>query len=140
MEPFESYLSSGKVSKRTPDPVEASSLLRKAQLRLAYVSERKITDENAQFVLEDAYEASREAAQALMSVAGYKPYSHEATISFIKRFHANSFRGSEIAAFDHFRELRNMSVYRAVHVTKEEAYECVAFAKSFIEKSGRILG
>jgi uncharacterized protein (UPF0332 family) len=140
MEPFESYLDSGKVSKRTPDPVEASSLLRKAQLRLAYVCERKITNENAQFVLEDAYEASREAAQALMSVAGYKPYSHEATVSFIKRFHANTFSGSEVAALDHFRELWNMSVYRAVRVTKQEAAECVAFAKSFVENAGRILG
>jgi len=84
---FDSYIKTGRVKRKTADPEEASALLRKALKRLAYAQNKDINKDNAQFILEDAYESAREAAQSLMSMKGLKPYSHEATISFVKESH-----------------------------------------------------
>lgn len=135
---FEHYVKTGKVKKKTPDPEEARALLNQAQDRLDYIKGKEITEKTAKFVFEDAYEAVREAAQALMSKEGYKPYSHEATISFVKEFHGKDFTPEEIAEFDHFRELRHDSVYRAAQVLPEDAKDCIAFAKRFVKKASEL--
>lgn len=88
---FKNYINIGYVKKKTPDSEEAKSLLEKAKNRLEYTKSREINDKSSQFVLEDAYQSIRESAQALMSVKGFKPYSHEATISFIKEFYSSDF-------------------------------------------------
>src|SRR3990167_7219141 len=108
---FDNYLKLGKAKRKTPDFEEAKSLLKKAEGRLSYIKTREINEKTAQFILEDSYEGVRESAQALMSIKGFKPYSHEATISFIKEFYSSSFNEGEIRKFDRFRILRNDSVY-----------------------------
>tara|TARA_Y100000034_G_scaffold101786_1_gene126295 strand:- start:97 stop:510 length:414 start_codon:yes stop_codon:yes gene_type:complete len=135
---FETYLREGKVKRMTADPEQAQALLKQAQDRLEYVSDKDITLKSAKFVFEDAYEAVREAAQSLMSKKGFKPYSHEATISFIKEFHKKDFSQEDVANFDHFRMLRNDSVYRAVQISLEDARDCLAFAKVFVNKAKEI--
>lgn len=103
------YLKLGKVKRKTSDFEEAKSLLKKAENRLDYTKSKEINEKTAQFVLEDSYEGIRESAQALMSIKGFKPYSHEATISFIKEFYSSSFSEEEVRKFDRFRILRNDS-------------------------------
>lgn len=134
LEAFENYVKNGKVKKKTPDPEEGQALLQQAKDRLWYVSFKEITERAAKFVFEDAYEAAREAAQSLMSKRGYKPYSHEATISFIQEFYNSNFRPEEIARLEHFRQLRHDSVYRAVPIFPEDAKSCFLFAKMFVKK------
>ena len=85
-------------------------------------------------MFEDAYSATREAAQSLMSLKGYKPYSHEATISFIKEFHPELLDEEKIAEFDRLRQLRADSEYRAVSISIIEAENSIGFAKDFIHK------
>jgi len=131
---FENYLKIGKVKRQTPDSELAKALLEQSEERLHYIQEKKISTRNAKFILEDAYEAVRESAQALMSVKGFKPYSHEATISFVKKFYHTNFSEEDISLFNHFRELRNNSVYKAIQVLPNDAKECITFAKSFILK------
>ena len=131
---FKNYLKLGKAKKKTPDLEKAKALLEKAENRLYYTKNKEINAKTAQFVLEDAYESAREAAQALMSLKGYKPYSHQATISFIKEFYNTIFTEEEIHAFDRFRQLRNNSVYKAVPVTKQDAKAAILFAIKFINK------
>jgi hypothetical protein len=97
---FDIYLKSGKVKKQAPSHEAANALLEKAKLRIEYSKGKQVTDKTAQFVLEDAYEGAREAAQSLMALKGYKPYSHEATIGFVRAFHSASFSEEEIYAFD----------------------------------------
>ena len=133
---FGNYIKTGKVKKKTADSEEAKALLN--QDRLDYIKDKEITVKTAKFVFEDAYEAAREAAQALMSKKGYKPYSHEATISFIKEFYSQDFTEEEITEFDHFRGLRHDSVYRAVQVLPEDAKEGIAFARKFVKKAREI--
>jgi len=136
---FSYYLNLGKVKKKTSDFEEAKSLLEKAKNRLEYIKLKEITSKTSQFVLEDSYEAIRESAQALMSIKGFKPYSHEATISFVKEFYSSSFSEDEIRKFDRFRQLRNDSVYTAKPVTNEDAKASVLFAIEFINKIGLVL-
>tara|TARA_Y100000031_G_C8193799_1_gene372698 strand:+ start:104 stop:535 length:432 start_codon:yes stop_codon:yes gene_type:complete len=136
---FEDYLVRGKVKRKTPDPEEAKALFKQAQERMEYILLRKLDPTIARFVFQDAYEATREAAQALMSLQGFKPYSHEATISFIKKFYSNCFSDEDVALFDHFREIRNSSVYRAVQVLEEDAKEAIYFAKKFLERVEKVL-
>jgi uncharacterized protein (UPF0332 family) len=127
---FDNYLKQGKVKRQTPNPEEARALLEKAKLRVEYSKSRMIDGRTAQFSLEDSYEALREAVQSLMALKGYKPYSHEATISFIKEFY--DFPAEDIFEFDRFRRIRNDSVYGAVPVSIEDAKECMVFASRFI--------
>lgn len=68
-----------------------------------------------------------------MSIKGYKPYSHEAIISFVRDFH-KEFSEEEINKFDQFRLLRNDSEYRAIPVLIEDAESCLKLAKDFITK------
>ena len=97
-----------------------------------------MNEKTASLFLEDAYEAAREAAQSLMSLKGFKPYSHEATISFIIQYYKKEFSEYEIAQFDRFRELRNNSVYKAEQVSIEDSLKCLEFAKSLINKIGKL--
>lgn len=131
---FKNYLKNGKVRKKTIDPEEAKSLIEKALNRLEYIKDRKINKRTATFVLEDAYESIREAAQSLMSIKGFKPYSHEATIAFIKEFYGTEFKEDEIRKFDQFRKLRNDSVYRATEIMSKDAKSALSFAKKFVKK------
>ncbi|MBN2367880.1 HEPN domain-containing protein [Candidatus Woesearchaeota archaeon] len=137
--PFENYINQGKVKKKTPDPEEAKSLFERAKQRLNYTNVKKITDKTAHFVLEDAYEVIRESAQSLMSIKGFKPYSHEATVSFVKEYFYTNFTEEDIQKFDRYRQLRNNSVYRAEPVTQNDAKECLAFSKLFFKKIKKII-
>lgn len=130
---FNYYLKKGTVKRRTPDPEEAKSLLEKAETTLNYFKDKEITEKYASIIFGNLYGAIREAAQSLMSLKGYKPYSHEATISFLKEFH-REFSEEELNKFDRFRLIRSDSEYRAIKVSKKDAESCLKFAKSFIEK------
>jgi len=131
---FESYLKLGKARRKTPDSEKAKALLKQSLDRLDYVKVKDINKKTAKFIFEDAYEAIREAAQSLMSLKGFKTYSHEATISFIRDFHKSNFNEGDIHKFDRFRKLRHDSVYRAVPVTEYDAKSSLDFAKNFVKK------
>jgi uncharacterized protein (UPF0332 family) len=70
-----------------------------------------------------------------MSLKGYKPYSHEALISFLKEFY--NFSASEISTFDRFRALRNKTVYGAIFVSVEVCQEALTFLEDFLPKLRR---
>ena len=129
---FQNYVDLKKVKKKTPDPEEADSLLEKSKNRLEFIGTLVISEKSAPFIFEDAYAAAREAAQSLMSTAGYKPYSHEATISFVKEKHSDILDEENAAEFDRLRQLRADSEYRATTISIQEAKNCLFFAKEFI--------
>ncbi|MBI2548398.1 hypothetical protein HYW21_03535 [Candidatus Woesearchaeota archaeon] len=135
---FQQYLALGKVKKKTPDPEEAHALLKKSEQRIKYIRIKKIDNDTTSFILEDSYEAIRESTQALMSIKGFKPYSHEATISFLKSFYAADFSEEELAIFDRFRLLRNDAVYKATKIMESDARESFGFAVRFIKKIRRL--
>jgi len=130
---FNYYLETGDVKKQEPDLSEAKSLIEKAERRLNRVKSDKLSESNADLLFEDAYEVIRESAQSLMSLKGYKPYSHEATVAFVKEFH-KEFTDYEVNNFDRFRKLRNNSIYKAVIIDIQDANEIITFAENFFKK------
>ena len=135
IERFEYYLNANMVRKQKADKEEAKSLMKKAVHRLNYIKKQEIKEDTAAFIFEDIYESLREASQSLMSLKGYKPYSHEALISFLRDFY--KFSWSDISTFDRFRVLRNKTVYSAVWVSVEVCQEALAFLEDFLPKLSR---
>lgn len=123
--------------KEAPDASMAKALMKRALERLAYVKQQRVDKASASFVFEDAYEAVREASQALMAAKGFKPYSHEAVIAFLKKFY--SIPEHLLASFDRFRKLRNKCVYGAEEVSPKTCVEALTFATSFIPELSKHL-
>ena len=86
-EKFQYYLDECLVRKISVDKEEAKSLMNRAIQRVAYIKGQEINEDTSPFIFEDIYEAIREASQSLMSLKGYKPYSHEGLISFLREFY-----------------------------------------------------
>ena len=76
IERFQYYLDERLARKVKVDKEEAKSLMNRAVLRLDYVKSQEINEDTAPFIFEDIYETLREASQSLMSLKGYKPFSH----------------------------------------------------------------
>jgi transposase-like protein len=100
--------------------------------RMNFIKIQKIDVSVSTFIFEDIYECIREATQSLMSIDGYKPYSHEALISFLKEFY--KFDESDITTFDRYRILRNNCIYRAAKVSPEVCKESLRFLEEFLPK------
>ncbi|MFB6216819.1 MAG: hypothetical protein ABEJ72_07615, partial [Candidatus Aenigmatarchaeota archaeon] len=110
MKEFEKFLEEGKVQERTSKPDQAENLIRKARKRFEHAEERSLGEGNADLILEDVYEAIREAVEAHMLRAGYKSYNHEASI--IYAFEELGLKYSQVNNLNRFRRLRNDSKYR----------------------------
>jgi len=128
--PFEKYLEEGKIKKQIPDINKGYSLLKKAEKRLKFL--RPMTSESADIVFEDIYEAIREASQSLMSIQGYKPFSHEALIAYLRDI--KKFDMSIIYKFDSYRKLRNKSIYEAEKIEMTKTKEAFLFAQKLLQK------
>ena len=86
-----------------------------------------VTGDEASIIFEDIYEVLREASQALMEIHGYKPYSHEALISFLQQ---NIFLSrAQTETLNSYRILRNNSVYLAESISPDKCKEAILFAQ-----------
>lgn len=130
IEDFEFYVDNGMVKKLFSNRESAAALMSRAHSRLDYVRSQAIRKDNAAFVFEDVYEVLREAAQALMELRGFKPYSHEAQIAFLRDVH--KLRGDLVSTFDRFRVLRNKCVYGAATVSVETCEDALRFVVSVL--------
>jgi len=127
IKPFQYYLQEKLVRKSSSNVSMGKSLIEKAELRLKKVGREKIEEEEASISFEETYEVLREALQSLMEIKGFKPYSHEAIISFVKEY--NLLSSEKINIVDSYRILRNNSVYKAEKVSLEKCEEALNFAK-----------
>jgi len=130
IEKFQYYIDNNLVRRGTPNKAEARALLERALARYTYICSQKITENSAPFIFEGIYEVIREAAQALMELKGYKPYSHEAVISFLREFF--HFHLQDISSFDRYRILRNKVVYRAEGVDSDSCKSSLEFVEHFL--------
>lgn len=130
MKTFREYIKEGKVLKKTADLAEARSLFFQAKERMKDLFNLPLTEINASFRFEDAYEVLREALQAFLSKGGYKSYSHEAIFSFAREKEILS-EGKALQV-DRYREIRNDINYRGKKVTLEEAQEIITMVKEIL--------
>ncbi|MAH03161.1 hypothetical protein CMI39_00020 [Candidatus Pacearchaeota archaeon] len=130
---FQYYINNNLVRKGSPDKIEAEALIKKAEGRIKFsIKTREINENTAPYIFEDIYECLREASQSLMSLKGYKPYSHEVIISFFKKF--CNFEEQDVDTFNRYRILRNKTIYRGERVSSEKCKEALNFLVIFLPK------
>lgn len=108
---FEDFIRRRLAVKKKPDNNMAKALMKLAEIRLNDVE--KLT--TATLKVESYYEIIKELTTALMSLKGYKPYSHECFVYFLEEYY-ESFDKSEVKLIDQMRVIRNDIVYRGVFV------------------------
>jgi uncharacterized protein (UPF0332 family) len=133
MKAFNEYLKEAKVKKKQSDPAEARSLMQQAKERFADLKTLPLTEQNASFRFEDAYECLKEALHSFLSLEGYKPYSHEAIFAFVRE--QKILPEADAIRANRYREIRNDINYRAKKVTKDEAEEIITFVKDTLPKT-----
>ena len=136
IKPFSYYLKENLVRKSIPNAGMAKSLLDKSQIRMKRIKNVKPTEEEASIIFEDIYESLQEASQSIMELRGYKPYSHEALVSFLKE--NNVLPADKVVVIDNFRILRNNSVYKAEKVSLEKCNEALDFAAETVPKLKKV--
>ena len=133
--PFDYYENEKLVEKTALNIGLAKSLMEKAELRLNRLLKEEIKEDESSLIFEDAYESMREASQALMQLAGYKPLSHEALVSFlIKEKYLSE---EKLNMLNSYRILRNKSVYQAEKISVDKCKEAINFAKEIISELKR---
>ncbi len=107
-----------KVKKVKENPEQAEALLKLAKRRLESVEKRR-KDEFSQLLIESYYEVIKELISALLSIHGYKSYSHECLISFMDEFYPTVLDDFQIHFLDSMRKLRSDIQYRGRDVADD---------------------
>ena len=119
MRNFEYFLDAKEAKKATPDKALARSLINDMEERLEKLAKLDV-DEFSKLIFENAYDALRDFADALLTIDGFKSYSHEASIAYLSKYGFDNFM---IELMDKFRYKRNMSKYQGHKISVEEAKE-----------------
>ncbi len=129
---FEYYLKKGVVKRSRKDVERAKGLLKKARKRMKTADNIQVKD----FKLEFVYEAIIELTEALMSLEGYKSYSHEADIAFLRRL---NFPEDVILKLDEVRRNRHRSKYYGVELKADKTEKLIKFCKDIFKKLENLL-
>ena len=132
MKDFEFHLRQGKVRKVAKDPSLARSLSKNLRSRgeMALALDTKTY---AMFVFENLYDCLREICDALLAMDGYKTYSHEAAIAYLRK---KGVPDGIVAQIDRYRRRRNASKYYGKTVSAEDAEDIRGF---YIKHSPQLL-
>ena len=135
MKEFQHYLTKGYVKKQSPDTNISKAVFKDALERFAH-AKTILGSAKSKYVLENAYEAMREAADSLLYLHGYKSFSHEASIAYLtdKGFSAN-----ELEEFDRFRKIRNNIKYYGRDCEETDAKQCITLAEQIINKIKKLI-
>lgn len=125
---FEDFIKMGQVRRASMDPPLINSLIRSAKKDLEFLNNLEINEESARKMMVNYYDVLRSILEAISSFNGYKVYSHEAFVYFLKE------RGEEIISdkFDRFRQIRNKINYYGKEISVEEARENIEEIKKII--------
>jgi len=135
MRSFQYYLDKMDVRKISKD-LELAKSLKKDLLERAEKALKLDTKEFAKIIFENIYDSLREFCDVLLAVDGFKSYSHEASISYLKKYALDD---SVVLALDRFRYKRNGSKYYGKEITKDDAVEIKRFYFENINKVKEIL-
>jgi uncharacterized protein (UPF0332 family) len=130
MKNFEFYIEEGKVKKCSKDMELVKSLIKDSLERKKLI---ELMDINymSKIIYENAYDVIRNILDALLLIDGYKSYSHEASISYLKNYNIDELF---ILKIDKFRYDRNSSKYYGKKIDIETAIEIKEFLSEFILK------
>lgn len=134
---FDYFITKGDVKKQVKDLRLARLLLNDSLDRLRFVKGLKLDDENARYIVENTYDVIRCLIEAKFALEGFKSYSHEATILFLKRF--PEFKDSEIRFLDELRKIRHGIKYYGKNVELDQAKKVLDFSDSILPKLKNLL-
>ena len=130
---FEYYLKNGEARKtRVRDLSRAKSLLETAKERMKEAERIKIPA----FKIEFAYEALLEIIEAILSVDGYKTYSHVACLAYLRVL---NFSEDVIEKVNVLRVKRHKSKYYGIKISESESKELFKISKNVFCKLENII-
>ena len=133
MKKFEEYLNEGTIKKQKSDMPRAKSLLEAAEKRRYFIKKYiPLNEETTVQIIEECYDIIRELIESKLSKEGYKTYSHEATISYLKTL--NTFSENEIRFIDELRKIRHGTKYYGKTISLEYATRVINFLNNIYEK------
>lgn len=136
MREFESFLNEKDVKKKSKDLVRAKSLLDEAEKRKKFVERISLSDKDANYIIENIYDVIRQLIEAKLSLEGYKSYSHEATVSYLKKL---DFSDNQIRFLDELRKIRNGIKYYGKKSDKGYTKKVLDFMKEIYGKLKEIV-
>lgn len=132
---FEFFLKKGDVKKQNPDK-NLSNATFKDSLERLQLTKNLFKKEKPKYVLENAYEAMREATDSILYIEGFKSFSHEASISYLFK---KNFNETDIIELDRFRKIRNGIKYYGKDCDKIDAELSIKLAEKIIPKVRALL-
>jgi len=138
--PYERLLKQGRIKVYAARPNEINQLLQVAVRDLVTASQNL---ENApDWAYSIAYNSILQAGRALMLNDGYRPRGgeqHGSVVEFVEEKLGPSYVG-QVRLFDQMRRKRHRVIYEVSGlISRTEAEQAVAFAKSFVEKINEII-
>lgn len=135
MNDFEYFLKKRDVKNQSPNKNLSAATFKESQERLEF-SKSLMQKAKPKYVLENAYESMREAADALLYIDGFKSFSHEASIVYLSK---KGFSQNEVIEFDRFRKIINGIKYYGGDCDKADAEDAIALAEKILDKIGKLL-
>lgn len=135
MKEFEFFLKSGDVKTQKPDENLSKSAFKDSVERLE-LSKSILQKAKPKYILENAYEAMREAADSILYLEGYKSYSHEASIVYLAK---KGFQEKDLIEFNRFRKIRNGIKYYGKNCDESDSELCIKLAEKIINRIKEIL-
>ena len=132
---FEFFLHKGEVKKQQPDKNLSKATFKDSLERLE-LAKYLLQKSKPKYILENAYEAMREAADSLLYSEGFKSFSHEASIVYHLK---KGFNEQDVMEFDRFRKIRNGIKYYGRDCDESDAKLAIQLAEKIIDKVKRIL-
>lgn len=132
MRHFNEFLKIGLIKIRPIDQARAKSLIESAKKRKKVMEKYlPLNEETSKQITEESYDVIRELIEAILSKDGYKSYSHEATISFLKEL---NFSDYDLKFVDDLRKIRNGSKYYGEDIDIEYTKNVSAFLAKIYSK------
>ena len=125
---FEEYVNSGVVRKTGVDLNRSASLQKEAEKRKAFVLSIKLTDGNANYVVENSYDLLMELIRAVLYARGYSSSgagAHEAEVSYTRII---GFSDADVMFLNDLRWRRNGILYYGKDYDVNYALKTMSFA------------
>ena len=136
MKNFEEYLKRGIVKIRKKNIEIVKSLIEESDKRLRFYNNMPISEDSANYIIENMYDVIRELIEAKMLLEGYKSYSHEATVSYLKNLGFSSY---EVEFTDELRNIRNQTKYYGHLVNIEYAKKVSEFTNKIYPRLKKLI-
>lgn len=133
---FEFFLAKGDVKRQSHDENLSKATLKDSIERLE-LYKALLNKVKPKYVLENVYEAVREAADSILYHEGFKSFSHEASIAYLIK---KGFNEADIIEIDRFRKIRNSIKYYGGDCSESDAISSIRLAEKIVSKIRLLLG